>query len=115
MDKRTATLNLANALRGKGYVNIVTDPVIKSNLLDNANHYVLDLETAGRMKIFIASSINMSTLEKTSGLADALPYNIRNNCPTANYLFLEGGKEVDDSYRGTCKLRNSRVTPSRRR
>lgn len=96
MDKRKATLTLTEKLNELGCINFVTDPAVKSYLLNNARSVVLDLKKAGRIVIHSLEAYYFDSSKFVSDNInrDYLPYGIR-DYTNANYFFIE--KNYDSS------------------
>jgi len=96
MDKRKATLTLTEKLNGSGCISLVTDPAVKSYLLNNAKSVILDLKKAGRVTMHSLEAYYFDLSKFTSDTInrDSLPYGIRDYI-NANYFFIE--KNYDSS------------------
>lgn len=90
MDKRKATLTLTEKLNELGYINAVIDPSVKSYLLNNAKHVVMDLKTPGRVTALGVGSyyFNLSNFEGGSVNRHAIPSSLA-ECSEANYFLVE--------------------------
>ncbi|MBM3199603.1 hypothetical protein FJZ53_01610 [Candidatus Woesearchaeota archaeon] len=99
MDKRKATITLTEKLNGLGCISLVTDPAVKSYLLNNAKSVVLDLKKTGRVITHCLDAYYFDLHKFTSDTIDtinrdSLPYGIR-DYTNANYFFIE--KNPDSS------------------
>lgn len=96
MDKKKATLTLTEKLKELGYISLVTDPAVKSYLLNNAKSVILDLKKAGRVITHCVDSyyFSLSNFESETINRSMLPIGL-SGYTAANYFFTE--KNYDSS------------------